>query len=165
MFNLRHLWRSKAHRDTRYDLASIDLARDRIDVDGAVSHLVSFNELELSSFEAEQWRITGTRGPDVIAANATDRPVAINGRAGDDKLTGGRTADTVVGGTGSDGLRGRHGDDVLDGGADVDAGDGGVGNDTCHSIEGPLHGETSTHCETVTPKVDRNATGQSGLAG
>lgn len=54
----------------------------------------------------------------------------LNGTTGDDKLTGGLSADTISGLGGNDTISGRAGNDKLDGGAGNDVIDGGGGSDT-----------------------------------
>jgi hypothetical protein len=51
------------------------------------------------------------------------------GTTGDDDMTGGPDADTLIGDGGQDGLSGLAGDDILSGGRNIDSLDGGEGND------------------------------------
>lgn len=80
---------------------------------------------------------------DIVDASVTrngligDEPgVSVDGRGGDDTITGGRGADTIEGGTGADSIVGDYGDDILSGGAGNDTiygddiADGENGNDT-----------------------------------
>jgi Ca2+-binding RTX toxin-like protein len=55
---------------------------------------------------------------------------AIDGGAGNDKITGSSSNDFIRGGDGNDTLRGGNGNDTLQGGNNDDALDGGAGNDT-----------------------------------
>lgn len=75
---------------------------------------------------------TGGDAADNLDANLLGNPNdnwVMNGRGGDDTLSGGNRADVLFGGTGNDKLFGRGGSDALygDGGADIL--DGGEGND------------------------------------
>jgi Ca2+-binding RTX toxin-like protein len=66
-------------------------------------------------------RITTGIGADTLVGDAGDD--VLTGGAGADKLQGGANADTLVGEAGNDLLDGGSGPDVLNGGADVDTGD------------------------------------------
>lgn len=74
--------------------------------------------------------------------------VDIEGRGGDDTITGGRGGDTIDGGTGNDQIDGGYGDDSLLGGDGNDTVVGGSGNDTIEggdgadSIDGGLEADT-----------------------
>ena len=50
----------------------------------------------------------------------SNEPNVLDGAAGDDRLTGGSQADTLIGGDGNDVLEGRGGDDQLLGGTGID---------------------------------------------
>ncbi|MDP8921064.1 MAG: calcium-binding protein [Pseudomonadota bacterium] len=60
----------------------------------------------------------------------------LNGKAGDDELTGAITDDILFGGFGNDSLRALKGDDYLDGGSGDDNLEGGVGADELYGDEG-----------------------------
>ncbi len=59
-------------------------------------------------------------GDDIYDGATAAQSVAVDGGAGNDRLTGGPGADTLSGGAGDDTLVGAGGDDALDGGADTD---------------------------------------------
>ena len=75
--------------------------------------------------------IIGTPGDDALGASADTEAGTywIDGREGNDTLTGGAADDTLIGGTGNDVLIGNAGSDRLDGGADDDVIAGGAGAD------------------------------------
>ena len=60
----------------------------------------------------------------------------LDGGAGDDRITGGDAADTLIGGTGADMLEGRAGNDTLHGGDGDDHLIGGRGSDLLHGEQG-----------------------------
>jgi Ca2+-binding RTX toxin-like protein len=67
--------------------------------------------------------VYGTNGPDNICLAGLNIPVWVDGRAGDDVLTGGNANDTLIGGPGCDIVIGGPGADVLN------VQDGVIGND------------------------------------
>ena len=80
--------------------------------------------------------VAGTVRDDVV--QASDTGAVIDGRGGDDRLTGGRGDDLIIGGDGTDtldggdgadSLDGGDGDDILVGGYEADVLAGGAGND------------------------------------
>jgi Ca2+-binding RTX toxin-like protein len=73
-------------------------------------------------------RITGTAGRDSLAAAAGIAPT-IDGKDGNDQLSGHKGNDRLLGGAGDDVLYGNGGDDTLDGGAGNDLLTGGEGRD------------------------------------
>lgn len=96
----------------------------------------------LSSFSAIQ--IDGGGGDDVIDASGAPVPVTLIGGAGNDRLLGGRFADslsagagndTLFGGQGDDRLAGDAGNDYLSGGPGIDRLLGGDGNDQLVSLD------------------------------
>ncbi len=72
----------------------------------------------------------GSSGADRIDARRQANAMLLEGRAGNDSLTGGLANDTLSGGTLNDSLAGLNGADSLDGGEGADSLDGGNGNDT-----------------------------------
>ena len=75
-------------------------------------------------------------GDDTVSADGGDTlgnelqiPVALDGEAGNDTLTGGQAADTIRGGTGNDTLKGTSGSDTVDGEGGIDVVSGGGGDD------------------------------------
>ena len=76
-------------------------------------------------------RIHGSEPADVLDFSATDliRIEQIEGRGGNDTLTGSVGADTLMGGAGNDVIEGGQGDDVLVGGIGKDLITGGAGAD------------------------------------
>jgi Ca2+-binding RTX toxin-like protein len=80
--------------------------------------------------------IAGTAGNDTIDCSAytATTGVIIDGKVGDDKLTGSPQGDVIGGGKGKDQIFGIGGNDLLTGPPDdgaVDKIDGGAGSDTC----------------------------------
>ena len=76
-------------------------------------------------------------GNDTITVSSTDSPNdAINGYAGNDKITGSNEDDYLIGDDGNDTLIGGAGDDRLYGDGGNDSLDGGVGNDTLIALFG-----------------------------
>lgn len=71
----------------------------------------------------------GTRGDDALSAASSTNGVIMDGRAGNDALTGGSGEDVLYGGSGKDFLFGGAGNDVLSGGSGNDTMVGGAGND------------------------------------
>ena len=109
----------------------------------------------------------GTKGDDTIICEG-DTPVSVDGRGGNDTITGGNGNDFIIGGNGDNTLDGRdgddfiiggkgddtlaggNGDDTLDGGGGNDALDGGYGTDTCDGGRGrQTVGDIAVNCETV----------------
>ena len=74
-------------------------------------------------------KFIGSEGVDTVVTDSND-PVKIEGRGGNDMLTGGGGNDTIDGGAGADMLTGGGGNDTIDGGAGADMLTGGAGNDT-----------------------------------
>lgn len=75
---------------------------------------------------------TGGDAADDFDANLLGNPNdnwVMNGRGGDDRLSGGNRSDLLLGGAGNDSLFGRGGSDVLYGDSGADTLDGGEGND------------------------------------
>ena len=70
-----------------------------------------------------------------------DTPIAFDGGAGADVLTGGPRGDSLIGGEGPDSLRGGDGDDLLDGSAGDDLIAGDAGSDTIQ-FQTPAAGAT-----------------------
>ena len=92
--------------------------------------------LALAADATQRWIVGGAGADTLGVAGATG--AQLDGRAGNDTLTGGDAADRLVGGTGGDTLDGRggdddlhgdDGDDVLSGGAGADWLGGDAGND------------------------------------
>lgn len=95
-------------------------------------------------------RVIGTEQADVLASGtggAADRALVLEGRGGDDTLTGGSAGDTLIGGAGTDTFNGNAGNDTLtakDGiGETVTCG---AGTDTA-SVDAA---DVRSACETVT---------------
>ena len=74
--------------------------------------------------------IIGGAGNNFIDASASNRPVNLQGGAGNDILLGGSANDSLFGGEGDDVLNGNGGHDMLDGGGNNDVLTGGSGNDS-----------------------------------
>jgi Ca2+-binding RTX toxin-like protein len=72
----------------------------------------------------------------VAAGPYFDPILDVNGRAGDDDITGGQIADTLKGDDGNDFVGGNGGDDNLQGGVGDDTIDGNDGNDTIDGADG-----------------------------
>ena len=72
----------------------------------------------------------GKGNHDYFAASVSNRPITLDGGAGNDQLYGGGADDTLRGGDGKDTLNGNTGSDRLSGGADNDRLSGGDDNDT-----------------------------------
>ncbi|WP_198301924.1 tandem-95 repeat protein [Curvibacter sp. AEP1-3] len=81
-------------------------------------------DLALSTVEAA----FGGSGADTFSTSGPGS-IVVDGREGDDTLSGGASADRLYGGAGSDNLSGGAGNDLLDGGMGADSMDGGVGDD------------------------------------
>ena len=76
----------------------------------------SWTEADLTAAAQHQ---TGDEGDNELRG-IYNEPNVLDGAAGDDRLTGGSQADTLIGGDGNDVLEGRGGDDQLLGGAGID---------------------------------------------
>jgi len=74
-------------------------------------------------------RVTGTEGADRLTVG-THTLITVDGADGNDQLTGGASADILLGDSGLDSLTGNAGDDYLDGGSGADTMLGGAGHDT-----------------------------------
>ncbi len=91
----------------------------------------------VSTETARLQRILGTDGDDRVPAVYGSAPSLIDGRGGDDFLSGGEgVSDLLHGGEGQDTLEGLGGGDVLIGGAGSDLLRGGEGSDTYHFFAG-----------------------------
>ncbi|GAP95335.1 calcium-binding protein [Leptolyngbya sp. NIES-2104] len=64
-----------------------------------------------------------------ITGSLATRAVFLDGREGNDNISGGNYADTLLGGLGNDSLTGRAGNDILNGGLGTDTLNGGDGSD------------------------------------
>lgn len=91
----------------------------------------------------------GTKGNDEISANkfvakglvrAGDFAINVDGKAGNDKISGGSKDDTLLGGDGKDTLIGGAGADELEGGSGDDVITGGAGADT---LTGDVEGDAT----------------------
>ena len=114
----------------------VDLARRRIDIDGAVSRFYGRFTTFRAGHGSKTWTVKGTSAPDSIQANGSVHggEVILRGRAGDDVLVS------------------YDGDDTLYGGAGLDQGYAGPGHDTCFSIESPVETQgATTECEISSP--------------
>ncbi len=82
--------------------------------------------------------VDGTNGNDVINASNLyySVPITVNGRDGNDKITGGIGNDTLNGGAGNDTINGGYGDDIINGGTGNDTLNGGAGNDKLYGESG-----------------------------
>ncbi|WP_062212860.1 calcium-binding protein [Aureimonas sp. AU12] len=105
---------------------------------GRDAHIISIGgNLDLSNTNlANITLVRGTDGADTIighnvvnTANSTVRGITIDGKGGDDKITGSEQADNLTGGDGADTLQGRDGNDYLTGGNGNDVVIGGNGVD------------------------------------
>ncbi|BAU10209.1 integrins alpha chain [Leptolyngbya sp. NIES-3755] len=65
----------------------------------------------------------------LISGLLATRPLFLDGREGNDVVSGGSYADTILGGLGNDSLTGRGGNDILNGGLGTDSVSGGDGSD------------------------------------
>ena len=84
-------------------------------------------------------RLSGAGGRGTGAA--ADRPLILQGGSGNDSLIGGRAADRLLGGPGRDDLAGGSGDDVLAGGSMADREAGGDGDDRFEQGRKPNGGD------------------------
>jgi Ca2+-binding RTX toxin-like protein len=73
--------------------------------------------------------IRGSRGGDTVILTDVALGQFVDGRNGNDTLTGGDGNDTLLGGGGGDTLNGSDGNDALRGGTGADTMNGGLGND------------------------------------
>ena len=79
--------------------------------------------------------LTGSDGPDEFMVFNNDAPSTLNGRGGDDKLTGFDLADTIDGGAGNDTIEGGYGHDTITGGPGHDVINGDSSASTCNWIQ------------------------------
>ena len=115
-------------------------ARDDITVDAIVGCLpwycpapsISvFDGLRYRSFKPAGFytlKVYGLGGNDRITLHFWGAPSLLDGGAGNDRITSGEGADTLLGGPGNDQLRGAEGDDLILGGAGDDTLVGGTGD-------------------------------------
>lgn len=96
----------------------------------------SYNGTAASGSFTSVENIQTTEDGDTVDASSTTTGVTVDGRAGDDLITGGSGDDTLKGGDGNDSLLGGDGNDALDGGLGNDTLDGGLGDDTLLGGEG-----------------------------
>jgi Ca2+-binding RTX toxin-like protein len=89
---------------------------------------------EMEALVTADW-IVGTDGDDVLSAS-DNVGAFINGRGGNDSLTGGTGNDVIYGGGGNDTVYGGTGNDYLSGGAGDDTVYGETGNDTIYGGDG-----------------------------
>jgi Ca2+-binding RTX toxin-like protein len=82
---------------------------------------------DASIFGIDEFR--GSSGNDVITINGVTNAQFIDGRAGNDTITGGYGADKLWGDIGTDTINGGDGDDIILGGQGADVLSGGVGYD------------------------------------
>jgi len=68
----------------------------------------------------------------LTATNDVNKPMEVQGRAGNDTITGGANNDKLYGGDNNDSLTGGWGNDSLYGGNGYDTHRGGLGNDSCY---------------------------------
>ncbi|MEO0343126.1 MAG: calcium-binding protein [Pseudomonadota bacterium] len=72
------------------------------------------------ALQNQSYEVSGNSGDDFISfedsSGAIRDPLIANGKAGDDRITGGPSNDTLKGGTGDDTLKDHHGDNTLVGG-------------------------------------------------
>lgn len=87
-----------------------------------------------NTFSAVEFR--GGEARDVFTAQNCWIPLILNGRGGNDSLSGGFGPDRILGGRGRDSLMGSGGDDYLNGGPGGDRLDGGGGADTIIAVDG-----------------------------
>jgi Ca2+-binding RTX toxin-like protein len=119
----------------RWNQVRIDLAKGRLRADGHVTRLGGrFDTIDVDLESALSWSVAGTKADDRIEVRPFRRQAGVErGRAGNDTLLSGS------------------GDDTLWGGPGRDRASAGLGTDTCHSIEAPLGGQSSTNCEFSSP--------------
>ena len=79
--------------------------------------------------------LTGSDGPDELTMFNTDAGGTLNGRGGDDKLSGFDLEDTIDGGAGNDQIQGGYGHDTITGGPGRDVINGDASGSTCHWIQ------------------------------
>ena len=79
--------------------------------------------------------LTGSDGPDELTMFNTDAGGTLNGRGGDDKLSGFDLDDTIDGGAGNDQIQGGYGHDTISGGPGRDVINGDASGSTCHWIQ------------------------------
>ena len=79
--------------------------------------------------------LTGSDGPDELTMFNTDAGGTLNGRGGDDKLSGFDLDDTIDGGAGNDQIQGGYGHDTITGGPGRDVINGDASGSTCHWIQ------------------------------
>ena len=117
---------------------------EAIILDDGNNSLALTNTLATSALN-QSVSVTGDDGADTIdgsAVTATSSKLALNGGYGDDILTGGAGADTIIGGYGKDVLTGGGGADTISGGDGNDVIDGGLGAD---SLQGGTGNDTVTY--------------------
>lgn len=89
-----------------------------------------------SVMAAEDGFFYGTDGDDVLST--VPQYPHLDGRGGNDTLTGDERDNTLRGGAGLDQLFGQDGNDILDGGTSQDRMEGGTGNDTYYADRGDI---------------------------
>ncbi|GLK75584.1 hypothetical protein GCM10008171_08380 [Methylopila jiangsuensis] len=82
-----------------------------------------------STFQSPLLKAFGSDGSDAFFLWSAQKDLTIDGRNGDDLLSGGAGDDRILGGNGADSLDGGDGDDTLTGGAGADYLYGGRGSD------------------------------------
>ncbi|MFC1458664.1 calcium-binding protein [Microvirga arabica] len=111
---------------SRFDDEGVTFVASRSGVTFDVRDLVS-GAARGDQFEAVS---LGTKGADTLTAVRTSDAYYFNAGMGNDRVTGGREDDFLVGGTGNDRMDGRGGDDRFIAGAGNDVLTGGSGDDT-----------------------------------
>jgi len=111
---------------------------DRVDNTGSIFGTVSLGAGD--DTVVNHGRMTGLvslgDGADVYDGALSSHGAAVNGEAGDDRLSGGRGADSLSGGAGADIISGGGGGDTLNGGDGDDKLYGGDGNDILYGGAG-----------------------------
>lgn len=125
-----------------YDIATYSSSGSGVNIDLSDGSAESGGDAQgdvLSGIE----QIDGSELNDTITADSTG--MELQGRGGDDTLTGGSGADSLVGGTGADLLDGGSGDDTIIGGAGADtiSGGGSGGNNYTQVTNGNVLTGTS----------------------
>jgi Ca2+-binding RTX toxin-like protein len=111
--------------------------------------------------------LIGSTGKDTFTGNL-DVGTTLDGKGGDDTLTGGNLADTLIGDDGNDTLSGGDGNDILTGGAGNDSLLGGKNNDTLTSGTGldTLNGgDGNDILDFRTGNAETNLNGDSAIGG
>jgi Ca2+-binding RTX toxin-like protein len=111
--------------------------------------------------------VIGSTGKDTFTGNLTVG-TTLDGKGGDDTLTGGNLADTLLGDDGNDTLTGSDGNDTLSGGAGNDSLLGGKDNDTLTSgigVDTLNGGDGNDTLDFRALNVDANLNGDSAIGG